>query len=90
MAPVIWLLEHHTNVTTKLVNVHILVEYVATVIANLARNFYNRNKVVHTVKGFKECGFTTARWSDQYDELLVLDIDVDVMDCSYLVVIYLF
>ncbi len=38
----------------------------------------------------ERCGFTTARWSDQYDELLVLDIDVDVMDCSYLVVIYLF
>ena len=58
-------MEHHTNVTAKLVYIHILIEYIATVIANLARDFYNRDKVIHTVQGFKERGLAATRRADQ-------------------------
>ena len=66
----IWLLEHHTNVTAKLVYIHILIEYIATVIANLARDFYNRDKVVHAVKGFKKCGLAASGRADQRRDTL--------------------
>ena len=61
----IGLLKHHTNITAKLVHIHIFIEYVATVVAKLARDFYNRDKVVQAVKGFKKCGLAASGRADQ-------------------------
>ena len=34
------------------------------------RNLYNRDEVIHTVKGFKECGLAATRRADQCRDAL--------------------